>query len=547
MLPVLHRPASSMFGERNVLSLPASPNSTLRTEPSLPGPKRSGLGTGNLSGPPSTAHSQTSLTGLSQFQISHENTLRKNRNHFIGQTEQFSIDYHAAHDKSLAELPVLQEQHQLEVEEYQNALEESVARHIARIAQLRQDYSLMVKEASRRHMELQQRRFSGAKVEVPPPAALQPPSLPPLSPPVPTISSPPPLPLPGRSGAAAAAAASASAAAAAVAQEQAASHGLGQVHPNAYLKTLDNGAASAMANYSTRPPSTPNGISTLSLSSPATPAGRVTTPPDPNARGSDFHRLEAMHDKYMGRTRSLHEMGLASRANEVASWAQTFAACMGALAQHQSSSLAHLASCVEEAEAWHAAQRSALSAAHEEILAEAERLGRQLEIQQASAASKLSGLLASFLERVLPTGEVGLAEAQAAYTRAAANLRNEHIAALEGSEGSLRALVPRHGAMRQHMAAAYSAGLAAHEAAMAAAGGHYDSRGLPELRRQYEEAEARHRDALAVIRADHLKGLAASREGWMGEAAALLEEYRARMQELKSQFVLTYEVDVTEV
>ncbi|GLI66116.1 hypothetical protein VaNZ11_009827 [Volvox africanus] len=546
MLPVLHRPASSMFGERNVLSQPTSPNSTLRTEPSAQAPKRSGLGTGVLSGPPSTAHSQTSLTGLSQFQISHENTLRKNRNHFIGQTEQFSIDYHAAHDKSLAELPVLQEQHQLEVEEYQNALEEMVSRHVARIAQLRQDYSLMVKEASRRHMELQQRRFAGAKVEVPQPAALQPPSLPPLSPPVPSISIVPSFPLPGKSGAAAAAAASAAAAAAA-AQEQAQSHSLGHVHPNAYLKTLDNGAASAMATYSTRPPATPNGISTLTLASTAPPPGRVTTPPDPNARGSDFHRLETMHEKYMSRTRSLHEQGLASRINEVASWAQTFAACMGALAQHQSSSLAHLASCVEEAEAWHSQQRSALSNAHDEIMAEAERLGRQLEVQQNSAASKLSGLLASFLERVLPSGEVGLAEAQAAYTRSAANLRNEHIAALEATESALRALVPRHSAMRQHMAAAYSAGLAAHEAAMAAAGGHYDSRGIPELRRQYEEAEARHRDALAAIRADHLKGLAASREGWMGEAAALLEEYRARMQELKSQFVLTYEVDVTEV
>ncbi|EFJ41138.1 hypothetical protein VOLCADRAFT_107808 [Volvox carteri f. nagariensis] len=471
-------------------------------------------------------------------------TLRKNRNHFIGQTEQFSIDYHAAHDKSLAELPVLQEQHQLEVEEYQNALEEAVARHVARIAQLRQDYSLMVKEASRRHLELQQRRFAGAKVEVPQPAALQPPSLPPLSPPVsvPGITSNVPLlPLPGKSSAAAAAA-HANAVAAAAAQEQAQSHSLGQVHPNAYLKTLDNGAASAMANYSTRPPSTPNALSSLTLANPPPTIGpRVTTPPDPNARGSDFHRLEAMHEKYMSRTRSLHEYGLASRASEVAAWAQTFAACMGALAQHQSSSLSHLAACVEEAEAWHAQQRSALSSAHEEILGEAERLGRQLEVQQSAAASKLAGLLASFLERVLPTGEVGLAEAQAAYTRAAANLRNEHVASLEATEGALRALVPRHAAMRQHMAAAYSAGLAAHEAAMAAAGGHYDSRGIPELRRQYEEAEARHRDALAAIRADHLKGLAASREGWMGEAAALLEEYRARMQELKSQFVLTYE------
>lgn len=388
-------------------------------------------------------------------------------------------------------------------------------------------------------MELQQRRFAGAKVEVPPPTALQPPSLPSFSMPVPAVSSVPALPLPGRSSAAAAAAA------AATAQEQAASHSLGHVHPNAYLKTLDNGAASAMANYSTRPPPTPTSISTLSFNNPmptAPGANRVTTPPDPNTRGSDFHRLEAMHDKYMSRTRSLHEQGLISRVSEVAAWAQTFAACMGALAQHQSSSLAHLAACVEEAEAWHAQQRSALVVANEEIMSEAERLGRQLEVQQASAASKLAGLLSSFLERVLPSGEVGLAEAQAAYTRSAANLRNEHVAALEATESALRALVPRHAAMRQHMSAAYSAGLAAHEAAMAAAGGHYDSRGIPELRRQYEEAEARHRDGLAAIRADHLKGLAVSREGWMGEAAALLEEYRARMQELKSQFVLTYEV-----
>ncbi|GFR44033.1 hypothetical protein Agub_g5190 [Astrephomene gubernaculifera] len=533
MLPILHRPATSMFGERNVLSTPSSPNSPMRTDQSGLGPKRSGLGTGNLSGPPSTAQSSLSQGGgPSQFQISHENTLRKNRNHFIGQTEQFSIDYHAAHNKSLAELPVLQEQHQLEVEEYQNVLEETVARHIARIAQLRQDYSLMVKEASRRHMELQQRRFAGAKVEIPQPSTLQPATaaagLPPLPQGSPNIGA-------------------SSKAAAHAAHEQAQSHTMGQVNPNAYLKTLDNGAAAAMSQYSTRPPATPTGIATLSIPPPATPVARISTPSDPNARGSDFHRLESMHEKYMNRTRSLHEQGLAARSGEVNSWSQTFAACMGALAQHQSAALAHLAACVEEAEAWHSQQRSALAVAHDEILVEAERLGRQLETLQAGAAAKLTGLLASFLERVLPSGEVGLAEAQAAYTRSTANLRNEHIAALEATEAALRALIPRHSAMRQHMSAAYSAGLAAHEAALAAAGGHYDSRGVPELRRQYEEAEARHRDALASIRAEHLKGLAAAREGWMGEAAALLEEYRARMQELKSQFVLTYEVDVTEV
>ncbi len=33
---------------------------------------------------------------------------------------------------------------------------------MARIAQLRQDYSILLKEAARRHSELQQRRFSGA-------------------------------------------------------------------------------------------------------------------------------------------------------------------------------------------------------------------------------------------------------------------------------------------------------------------------------------------------------------------------------------------------
>ncbi|KXZ51296.1 hypothetical protein GPECTOR_13g783 [Gonium pectorale] len=390
----------------------------------------------------------------------------------------------------------------------------------------------MVKEASRRHMELQQRRFAGAKVDIPPvPPVSLPSALPPLSA-GPTILAPPPV---------------SHAAARAAAADQAQSHSLGQVNPNAYLKTLDNGAAAAMSPYSTRPLSTPPAIQGLSLSSPASPAGRASTPPDPSARGSDFHRLENMHDKYMNRTRSLHESGLTSRTAEVASWAQTFAACMGALAQHQSSALAHLSACVEEVEAWHGQQRSGLATAHEEVMSESDRLGRQLEALQAGGAAKLNGLLASFLDRVLPSGEVGLAEAQAAYTRSAANLRNEHIAALEATEAALRALVPRHAAMRQHMAAAYSAGLSGHEAALAAAGGHYDSRGIPELRRQYEEAEARHRDALAAIRAEHLKGLAAAKEGWLGEAAALLEEYRARMQELKSQFVLTYEVDVTEV
>ena len=220
---------------------------------------------------------------------------------------------------------------------------------------------------------------------------------------------------------------------------------------------------------------------------------------------------------------------------------------MAALAQHQSSALAHLSSCVEEAEAWHAQQRGALSAAHDEVMTEAERLSRQLEAAQTAAAAKLNGLLASFLERVLPSGEVGLAEAQASYTRSAANLRNEHVAALEAAEAALRALVPRHAAMRQHMSASYSSGLASHEAALAAAGGHYDSRGIPELRRQYQDAESRHRDTLAAIRAEHLKGLAGSRDGWMGEAAALLEEYRARMQELKQQYMLAYDVNLTEV
>ncbi|KAG2496644.1 hypothetical protein HYH03_005464 [Edaphochlamys debaryana] len=469
---------------------------------------------------------------MSQFQVSHENTLRKNRNHFMGQLEQYSIDYHAASNKSMAELPVLMEQHNLEVEEYQNAVEETVSRHVQRIAQLRVDYSLLIKEASRRHMELQQRRFAGAKVDIPPssPSAVGSP-LPPLaSQAAPAIVTPSVLP-PG---------------ARLLAADQAQSHLLGQVQPNAFLRTLENGAASAMSQYATRPLTTPAAIANLSISSPASPA-RLTTPSEAAARNSDFHRLETMHDKYMTRTRSLHEQGISARVGEVGNWQQTFAAIMGALAQHQQASLHHLASCVEEAESWHLGQRNSLAEAHGDIMKEADRLARSLEQMQNEAAGKLSGLLISFLERVLPSGEVGLAEAQAAYTRAASNLRAEHLAALEAAEASLRALVPRHAAMRQHMAAAYSAGLAAHEAALSAASGHYDSRGVPELRRQYEESESRHRDSLATIRTEHLKGLSASRDGWMGEAAALLEEYRARMQELKSQFMLTYEVDVTEV
>lgn len=296
--------------------------------------------------------------------------------------------------------------------------------------------------------------------------------------------------------------------------------------------------------------STPHGIASLSLSTPSSPAGRhspAVPPPDVTARPTDFARLEAMHDKYMSRARSLHDQGLQSRASEVQHWQQTFAACMGALAQHQSASLAHLASCVEEAEAWHGQQRGALLSGHDEVMQDCDRLGRQLEAMQAGAAGKLTQLLASFLERVLPSGEVGLAEAQAAYTRAVANVRNEHVAALEAAEAAVRGLVPRHAAMRQHMAASYASGLASHEAAMATAGVHFESRGVPELRRQYEEAETRHRDGLASIRAEHLRGLAASREGWVGEAAALLEEYRARMQELRQQFQLAYDVNVTEV
>ncbi len=41
-----------------------------------------------------------------------------------------------------------------------------------------------------------------------------------------------------------------------------------------------------------------------------------------------------------------------------------------------------------------------------QILTEADRLGRGLEALQAGAAAKLHALLASFLERVLPSGEV---------------------------------------------------------------------------------------------------------------------------------------------
>ncbi|KAG2438738.1 hypothetical protein HXX76_005283 [Chlamydomonas incerta] len=392
-------------------------------------------------------------------------------------------------------------------------------------------------------MELQQRRFAGAKVDIPQVAQQPAAGLPALSG-QPQIVAPSAVPNGGL-----AASRSGNVSTSSAAYEQAGSHAMGQVNPNAYLKTLNTDAAAAMSQYNTRPlPATPGGIASLSISTPASPlTARLATPSEATARNSDFARLEAMHDKYMGRTKSQHEQGIAARINEVSSWQQTFAACMAALAQHQSGALSHLASCVEEAEAWHAQQRGAVGAAHDEVMTEAERLSRQLEAAQTAAAAKLNGLLASFLERVLPSGEVGLAEAQAAYTRSAANLRNEHVAALEAAEAALRALIPRHAAMRQHMSASYSSGLAAHEAALAAAGGHYDSRGIPELRRQYEDAESRHRDALATIRVEHLKGLASSRDGWMGEAAALLEEYRARMQELKQQYMLAYEVNITEV
>ncbi|PNG83206.1 hypothetical protein TSOC_015340, partial [Tetrabaena socialis] len=238
-------------------------------------------------------------------------------------------------------------------DEYQNALEDAVARHVARIAQLRQDYGLMVKEASRRHMELQQRRFAGARVDIPQLAPGLPPpgaGLPPLGSAAPLMSAPP------------------SRASAAVASDQAHSHSQGQVNPNAYLKTLDVDAQAAMSNFATHPPNgTAHGIGALRLGSPSSPAGRLATPADAGTRASDFARLEAMHDKYMGRTRSLHEQGLSSRANEAVNWQHTFAACMGALAQHQSGALAHLASCVEEAEAWHAQQRTALAVSHEEV------------------------------------------------------------------------------------------------------------------------------------------------------------------------------------
>jgi hypothetical protein len=156
MLPLLtsstSRAGSVLFGERSFLgqmSAPASPARGDRGDLASPSPtgKRSGLGTGRLDGPPLNGgpsslgaslqvqvhqialgspalhrahppvplHYPQASTGLgsSPFITAHENTLRKNRNHFTGQLEQFTIDFRAAHNKSLAELPVLSEQYGL--------------------------------------------------------------------------------------------------------------------------------------------------------------------------------------------------------------------------------------------------------------------------------------------------------------------------------------------------------------------------------------------------------------------------------------------------
>lgn len=89
-------------------------------------------------------------------------------------------------------------------------------------------------------------------------------------------------------------------------------------------------------------------------------------------------------------------------------------------------------------------------------------------------------------------------QAQAAHSRAQSNLRAEHMAALDAAECQLRALPQRHAALRGQAAAAYSAGLSAHEAAFAAVLAAHEA-GLGALRLQYAGAEARHRDALQVL------------------------------------------------
>ncbi len=67
--------------------------------------------------------SQFGSGGASQFMHQHEVTLRKNRNHFLAQVEQYMLDYRLAHQKSLAELPVLQEQFNLEVSSIMNRID----------------------------------------------------------------------------------------------------------------------------------------------------------------------------------------------------------------------------------------------------------------------------------------------------------------------------------------------------------------------------------------------------------------------------------------
>lgn len=264
-------------------------------------------------------------------------------------------------------------------------------------------------------------------------------------------------------------------------------------------------------------------------------------------RLSDFAKLESMHDKYLTRARSTHEANIASRHSEVMAWQQQHASAMEAAKQHVASSVTQLSACTAELQAWHFSQRAAINSSHNEVAAEADRLGRQLEAAQQAGATKLAELVANFLtERELPPGEAGLAEIQQAHTRAQANLRAEHTASLESFESQLRALPGRHAALRGAAEAAYRTGLAAQEAAFVAAMQLHDQ-GLAALRLQYTASEGRHREALVGVRGGHMQALASTREQYMGEAAALLEEYRSRMAELKALFMLQHEADLAEV
>lgn len=377
-----------------------------------------------------------------------------------------------------------------------------VTKQLTRVQQVRQEYQLAMKEMQRKHVEGQQRRIAGGALNLEPGSPDLQNTLSTNASRMPTAPSSP----------------------------MARGHGAGAGAAANGVNAAELIASSSGASIAP--------LSTTTLAMPSSPAA-------PRAFANEFSRLESSHEKFLGRMDRNHSRCLELRADEVGAWLAAKDACIEALRKHHAALAEALEARVKELNAFYASQRARLAAKQADTGAREERLRRGLEDTIHSAVAKLQGLLVEYLGREVPATEQALAELNAAHAKHQRTLWAELQAQLEVHEGALRELLPAHNASVSDLASACDAGLAEHEKAIAAAATEY-SAGLHTLQAQYDNAEAQHLANLATIRSEHMRQLQSVREGYLGEVAGLLEEYRARLAELKQQFLLRHEADVAE-